>query len=99
MCMYWESDWRLFLYLLLSRCEQPQAASSFTDGVSFTCSALVTIGQTSLRYFSRYLGNSVAKLLSSRRLDWCRQSKEEKERQAMTKLSLPVLVGHACSLR
>ena len=35
----------------------------------FTCSALVTIGQTSLKYFSRYLGNSVAKLLSSRRLD------------------------------
>ena len=40
--------------------------------VFFTCSALVTIGQTSLRYFSLYLGNSVAKLLSSSRLDCCR---------------------------
>lgn len=32
----------------------------------------MTIGQTSLRYFSLYLGNSVAKLLSSSRLDCCR---------------------------
>lgn len=34
-----------------------------------TWSALVTIGQTSRRYFSRYFGKSVAKLLSSSRPD------------------------------
>lgn len=43
------------------------------DGISVrTSSALVTIGQTSRRYFSRYFGNSVAKLLSSSRPDCLR---------------------------
>lgn len=64
------------LFLAATRHSKKKKNSTSTS----TCSAFVTIGQTSRRYFSRYLGNSVAKLLSSSNPDWFHATRQNKKR-------------------